>query len=65
MGDDASKITDREAPVAACVLASVGRPVETAWQAIQHARGMSVPDTPEQRGWVNGLVELSNRGPPE
>lgn len=42
----------RSALVAACVLAAVGQPVETAWQSIQKARGMSVPDTPEQRAWV-------------
>jgi hypothetical protein len=47
----------RSALVAACVLASLGQPVETAWQSIQKARGFSVPDTPSQRAWVADFVE--------
>jgi protein-tyrosine phosphatase len=42
----------RSAVVAACVLVKLGLPVESAWKAIQEARGLSVPDTPEQRAWV-------------
>jgi protein-tyrosine phosphatase len=55
----------RSALVAACVLASLGQPVETAWQSIQKARGLSVPDTPEQREWVANFIKRLNRGPPE
>jgi protein-tyrosine phosphatase len=42
----------RSALVAACVLAALGVPVESAWASLQRARGLSVPDTPEQRAWV-------------
>ena len=42
----------RSALVAACALVALGRPIESAWQSIQAARGFSVPDTPEQRTWV-------------
>lgn len=42
----------RSAVVAACVLVALGRPIESAWQSIETARRMSVPDTPEQRAWV-------------
>jgi protein-tyrosine phosphatase len=42
----------RSAVVAACVLAKLGLPVESAWKSIQGARRQSVPDTPEQRAWV-------------
>jgi protein-tyrosine phosphatase len=42
----------RSACVAACVLAVAGLPLEDAWPALHRARGMAVPDTPEQRAWV-------------
>ena len=42
----------RSALVAACVLAALGVPIESAWQSISAARGLSVPDTPEQRAWA-------------
>jgi protein-tyrosine phosphatase len=42
----------RSALVAACVLAALGQPIESAWQSIQDARRLTVPDTPEQRTWV-------------
>jgi protein-tyrosine phosphatase len=42
----------RSALIAACVLAALGRPLESAWLAIQQARGLSVPDTIEQKAWV-------------
>jgi hypothetical protein len=45
--------------VAACVLASLGHTVESAWQSIQKARRMSVPDTPEQRLWVATFTDPS------
>ena len=46
----------RSALVAACVLAVSGVPLESAWLSIQHARGLSVPDTPEQRQWVTSWL---------
>jgi hypothetical protein len=55
----------RSALVAACILASAGQPIETAWQSIQKARGLSVPDTPEQRAWVANFIVQSNHGPLE
>ncbi|QJW93777.1 phosphatase domain-containing putative toxin [Frigoriglobus tundricola] len=42
----------RSAALAVCVLAALGVPVESAWVAVQRARGQSVPDTPAQRAWV-------------
>lgn len=42
----------RSALIAACVLTALGVPVETAWQRIQQSRGLTVPDTAEQRAWV-------------
>jgi protein-tyrosine phosphatase len=46
----------RSAVLAVCVLAALGVSVESAWTAVTKARGMSVPDTPEQREWVKGWV---------
>jgi len=42
----------RAALVAASVLVILGMPVATAWAQIEQARGCPVPDTPEQRAWV-------------
>jgi protein-tyrosine phosphatase len=42
----------RAALVAACVLVALGQSAESAWSAIRKARGLSVPDTEEQRAWV-------------
>jgi protein-tyrosine phosphatase len=42
----------RSALVASCVLAALGLPLESAWASIERARGLSVPDTPEQQAWV-------------
>jgi protein-tyrosine phosphatase len=42
----------RSACLAACVLAAMGLPLEAAWASLQRSRGLSVPDTPEQRAWV-------------
>jgi protein-tyrosine phosphatase len=44
----------RAAMLAACVMIALGNPVESAWVAVEEARGMSVPDTPAQREWVAG-----------
>ena len=43
----------RSASLAVCVLAAAGTPIESAWAAVQRSRGLSVPDTPEQRAWVD------------
>ncbi|HLJ11297.1 MAG TPA: dual specificity protein phosphatase family protein [Planctomycetaceae bacterium] len=45
----------RSALVAACVLKSLGLPLEAAWESIEQARGLSVPDTPQQKAWVTRL----------
>jgi hypothetical protein len=42
----------RSALLAVCVLARLGMPVEAAWVAVGKARGLSVPDTPDQRAWA-------------
>lgn len=42
----------RSSSLAVCVLAALGAPVESAWEAVQRSRGLAVPDTPEQRAWV-------------
>lgn len=42
----------RSASLAVCVLAALGTPIEVAWETVEKARGLSVPDTPEQRAWV-------------
>jgi protein-tyrosine phosphatase len=43
----------RSALVAVCVLRALGQPLESAWEAVQRSRGLSVPDTPQQRAWVS------------
>lgn len=43
----------RSAALAVCVLAALGVPVESAWAAVERSRGLTVPDTPAQRAWVN------------
>jgi protein-tyrosine phosphatase len=47
----------RSALVAACVLALGGSPVEDAFERIEASRGCRVPDTKEQRDWVEELVK--------
>lgn len=42
----------RSALVAVCVLVKMGLSAEQAWENVSKARGMSVPDTNEQREWV-------------
>jgi protein-tyrosine phosphatase len=44
----------RSALIAACVLTALGTPLEAAWSAIARARGLPVPDTPEQMAWPAG-----------
>src|SRR5262249_42872932 len=43
----------RSALVAVCVLVVLGEPLEPAWALVQRARGLSVPDTPQQQAWVS------------
>src|SRR5215831_12141788 len=42
----------RSSLIAACVLIRMGASADRAFQVIEHARGCPVPDTPEQRKWV-------------
>lgn len=46
----------RSALIAACVLCQIGYDTDSAWKFIKQARGVDVPDTPEQRDWVRSLV---------
>jgi protein-tyrosine phosphatase len=46
----------RSALVAACVLVRLGQVPDASWVAIEKARGRAVPDTPEQRAWVETWV---------
>jgi protein-tyrosine phosphatase len=43
----------RSSVAAASLLIRTGTPVELAWQQIENARGCPVPDTQEQRQWVD------------
>jgi protein-tyrosine phosphatase len=43
----------RSAMMAVCVLAVLGTPLESAWQAVSAARRLAVPDTTAQRNWVS------------
>lgn len=50
----------RSSLIAACVLISSGQSAAEAFEAITTARGRAVPDTVEQKEWVNSLEpELS------
>jgi len=51
----------RSSLIAACVLIKMGASAERAFQVIEHARGCPVPDTPEQREWVEKYSALSGR----
>jgi protein-tyrosine phosphatase len=46
----------RSASLAVCVLSTLGVPLDSAWDAVQRARGLSVPDTAAQRQWVATLM---------
>ncbi len=57
----------RSALVAACLLKSQGIGVDEAFAMISRARGFSVPDTEEQREWVEGFTSARScraAGPP-
>jgi hypothetical protein len=42
--------------VVAALLMDTGMAPKDAWMAIRKARGMEVPDTPEQRTWVEEVM---------
>jgi protein-tyrosine phosphatase len=46
----------RSASVAVCVLAALGVPLDSAWEAVRNARGFQVPDTSQQHDWVAAWV---------
>jgi predicted protein tyrosine phosphatase len=46
----------RASLLAAAVLVLNGVDPETAWRRLEEARGLAVPDTPEQRRWAVGLT---------
>ena len=46
----------RSSMIVGCALVRNGFSVAAAFRAIQEARGCSVPDTPEQRQWVERFV---------
>jgi protein-tyrosine phosphatase len=46
----------RSSVVAASLLIRAGTRVDEAWRQIEAARGCHVPDTPEQREWVNQRI---------
>lgn len=43
--------------IAACVLVREGLAPETVWEGISAVRGTRVPETEEQRGWLNRFAE--------
>jgi protein-tyrosine phosphatase len=47
----------RSALLAACLLVRSGLEAQTAFQRIECARGFTVPETLEQRGWVKRFAE--------
>lgn len=53
----------RSAIIAACVLTRNGLSAEAAFSAIEKARGVPVPDTPEQRRWVEEHFEKQKTEP--
>lgn len=46
----------RSSIIAACLLLRYGFPVAGAFELLKRARGFPVPDTPEQREWVERFV---------
>jgi protein-tyrosine phosphatase len=45
----------RASMLAVGVLCAEGLSADEAWQRVESARGLPVPDTEAQRSWVNGL----------
>jgi protein-tyrosine phosphatase len=50
----------RSSLVAACLLAVTGENVDVSFQRISDARGLSVPDTLDQRNWVWDFARATN-----
>jgi len=46
----------RSSIIAASVLVRIGLSVDSAFRAVQEARGCAVPDTPEQKQWVQAYT---------
>jgi protein-tyrosine phosphatase len=46
----------RSAVIAACLLIATGETADTAFERISRVRGLPVPETAEQREWVNSLA---------
>ena len=46
----------RSVLVAACVLCRMGLNADSAFSLIKQARGVDLPDTPEQRQWVKAFI---------
>ncbi|MFF5234937.1 tyrosine protein phosphatase [Dactylosporangium sp. NPDC000521] len=51
----------RSAMLAAGILALNDVPPALAWQRLEDARGLPVPDTPDQRTWPDALLAVSGR----
>lgn len=51
----------RSSSLAVCLMTQLGIDLESAWKAVGRARGMQVPDTPEQRAWVRNWCEKRHR----
>ena len=49
----------RSSLLAAGILVLNGLPPEQAWEQLQRARGLTVPDTPAQRAWPNELLDAA------
>jgi protein-tyrosine phosphatase len=49
----------RSSTVAAGVLIAQGAHARDAWAAVSDARGLEVPDTPEQRRWLEAAMAFS------
>jgi protein-tyrosine phosphatase len=52
----------RSSLVAACMLTKMGLSPDGAFRAIEQSRGCPVPDTPEQRQWVERYSDFSKLG---
>jgi protein-tyrosine phosphatase len=52
----------RSSVIAACTLVRLGAHPDRAFEAIAKARGVEVPDTPEQREWVTAFADRLRSG---
>ena len=50
----------RSSLLAVGILVLNGLPPDQAWQRLQRARGLTVPDTPAQRAWPNELLKAAH-----